>query len=383
MATESPATTAHPMRSPAARAPGAPHPMRSVAFRKEREATWQALEELIATADKRGLRTLSAEQLARLPHLYRATLSSLSVARSISLDRALTDYLENLVGRAYFVVYGTRQHLRRQLSAFFLSRLPSTIRRARWHILVAAIVMLAAAVAAFQLTSADMDYYDAFAGDMAQGRTPASSTAELREGLYDTESGSGMLATFAASLFSHNARIGILAFATGFVAGLPTLFLLFYNGLVLGAFAALFHARGLGVDLWAWMLPHGVTELTAVVLCGAAGLQLAHALVFPGALPRMDSLREHGRAAAVIVIGAVCMLFFAGLIEGVFRQTVTSVPIRLAVAGATTAWWISYFGFVGRARDATERAVEGGRPEARGPGRELLPQMSGQMEVAR
>jgi uncharacterized membrane protein SpoIIM required for sporulation len=328
----------------------APRQMRSVEFRKEREATWQALEALIATADKHGLRTLGAEQLARLPHLYRATLSSLSVARSISLDRALTDYLESLVGRAYFVVYGTRQHLRRQLSEFFLWRLPSTIRAAKWHILVAAVVMFTAAVAAFQLTWADMDSYYAFAGDMAQGRTPASSTAELRDGLYYTESGSGGLATFAASLFSHNARIGIFAFATGFVAGLPTLFLLFYNGLVLGAFAALFHARGLGVDLWAWMLPHGVTELLAVILCGAAGFQLAHALVFPGARTRMDSLRERGRAAAVIVIGAVCMLFVAGLIEGVFRQTVTSVPIRFTVAGATAAWWIYYFGFVGRSR---------------------------------
>ena len=230
----------------------------------------------------------------------------------------------------------------------------------------------------------DMDYYYAFVGDMAAGRTPASSTAELRDGLYHVESGSGMLATFAASLFSHNARIGILAFATGFVAGLPTLVLLFYNGLVLGGFAALFHARGLAVDLWAWMLPHGVTELTAVVLCGAAGLQLAHALVFPGARTRIDSLRDHGRAAALIVVGAVIMLFIAGLIEGVFRQTVTSVPIRFAVAGATAVWWTYYFGFVGRTRDRAEAGdpVRGIQPEPRQAG-ELLPQMSGGMEVAR
>jgi uncharacterized membrane protein SpoIIM required for sporulation len=328
--------------------------LRSVEFRREREATWRELEGLIAAADRHGLRTLGAEQLARLPHLYRAALSSLSVARSISLDRALVDYLESLVGRAYFVVYGTRQHLRRQLSEFVLWKLPSTVRRAKWHILVAVLVTLAAAIAAFQLTSADMDYYYAFVGDMAQSRTPASSTAELREGLYHTESGSGILATFAAGLFSHNARIGILAFATGFVAGLPTLLLLFYNGLVLGGFAALFHARGLAVDLWAWMLPHGVTELTAVILCGAGGLQLAQALVFPGARTRMDSLREHGRAAALIVVGAVAMLFLAGLIEGVFRQTVTSVPIRFAVAGATAAGWTYYFGFVGRRRDRAE-----------------------------
>jgi uncharacterized membrane protein SpoIIM required for sporulation len=364
----------------------APRQLRSVEFRKEREATWRALEDLIAAADKRGLRTLTAEQLARLPHLYRATLSSLSVARSISLDRALTAYLENLVGRAYFVVYGTRQHLRRQISEFVHWKLPSTIRKARWHILLAAVVMLAAAIAAFQLTSADLDYYYAFAGDMAQGRTPASSTTELRATLYHTESGSGILATFAASLFSNNARIGILAFATGFVAGLPTLLLLFYNGLVLGAFAALFHSRGLGVDLWAWLLPHGVTELTAVVLCGGAGFQLAHGLVFPGAQTRLDSLRDHGRSAAVVVIGAVCMLFLAGMIEGVFRQTVTSVPIRFTVAGATAAWWIYYFGFVGRGRDRGEPDTHEAaslRRRRRRAGRDVAAQLSEPREVTR
>jgi uncharacterized membrane protein SpoIIM required for sporulation len=332
--------------------------LKSSEFRKGRAEGWLELERLVTRVERQGIRRLSLDELQRLPILYRAALSSLSVARSISLDRALTDYLENLVGRAYFVVYGTRQHLRRQLAEFFLWKLPSTIRAAKWHILVSVLVTIAAAIAAFQLTWSDMDYYYAFAGDMAQGRTPASSTAELREGLYHTESGSGVLATFAASLFSHNARIGILAFATGFIAGLPTLLLLFYNGLLLGAFLALYYARGLGLDLWAWMLPHGVTELTAVVLCGAAGLLLAQALVFPGARTRIDSLREQGRAAAVIVLGAVVMLFVAGLIEGVFRQTVTSVPIRLTVAGATAAGWIYYFGFAGRGRVRRDAATE-------------------------
>jgi uncharacterized membrane protein SpoIIM required for sporulation len=365
---------------------GAPRQLRSVEFRREREATWRELEDLLAAADRRGLRTLSAEQLARLPHLYRATLSSLSVARSISLDLALTAYLENLVGRAYFVVYGSRQHLRRQLADLVTWQLPAAIRRARWHILAAALVIVTAAIAAFRLTSADMDYYYVFVGDLAQGRTPAAPTAELREGLYHTETGSAMLATFAASLFSHNARIGILAFATGFVAGLPTLWLLFYNGLVVGSFAALFHARGLGVDLWAWMLPHGVTELTAVVLCGAAGFQIAHGLVFPGARTRLDSLREHGRSAALVVVTAVAMLFIAGLIEGVFRQTVTSVPIRIAVAATTAAWWIYYFGFVGRGRErerVARDAPAGTRGRRAGPDPGLAPQHSGQIEVAR
>jgi uncharacterized membrane protein SpoIIM required for sporulation len=329
-------------------------PMRSVEFRREREATWVELERLITAADKRGLRSLGADELARLPHLYRATLSSLSVARSISLDRALTEYLENLVGRAYFVVYGTRQHLRRQLADFFGWRLPAAVRRAKWHILIAALITIAGAVAAYALVRSDSDYYYTFVGDMAQDRTPASSTAELRAGLYDQHGVSGFLGTFAASLFSHNARIAILAFALGFVAGLPTLFLLFYNGLVLGGFAALYQSRGLGWDLWGWLLPHGVTELSAVILAGAGGLVLAHGLVFPGARTRLDSLRERGRHAAVLVIGAVLMLFIAGLIEGIFRQTVTNIYVRYAVAATTAILWLAYFGLAGRRRAAQD-----------------------------
>jgi uncharacterized membrane protein SpoIIM required for sporulation len=347
--------------------------MRSVAFRREREASWNELEALIAQAEKRGVRSLPADKLARLPHLYRATLSSLSVARSISLDRALVDYLENLAGRAYFVVYGTREHLLKKLAGFFLRTLPQTVRASKWHLVFAAVVSLAAAIAAFALTLGDMDFYYVFVGEMAQGRTPASTTAELRDVLYHGNDEAGALATFAASLFSHNAQIGILAFATGFVAGLPTVLLLIYNGFVLGGFAALYHSRGLDSELWAWLLPHGITELLAVFLCGAGGFQLAHALVFPGSSTRLDALRERGRAAAVIVVGCVCMLFIAGLIEGIFRQTVTSIAIRYSVAAVTLAWWIYYFGFVGRAR----------RVLIAQPARELVPQASGQLEVVR
>ncbi len=350
--------------------------MRSVEFRREREASWRELEALIAAADRRGLRALSATELARLPHLYRATLSALSVARSISLDRALIDYLESLTGRAYFVVYGTRQALGRHLRELFGHRIPAAVRAARWHVLLAAVLLVAGAVAAFTLTRADQELYYAFVGDMSQGRSPASSTAELRAGLYDDGGGvAAALSTFAAQLFSHNSRIGIMAFSLGVVAGLPTLVLLFYNGLVLGAFVALYHSRGLAIDVWGWLLPHGVTELLAVILCGGAGLLIGHGLVFPGEQTRLEALRSRGRQAALVVVIAVIMLFGAGLLEGVFRQTVTSVPVRYGVATATAAWWLWYFGFVGRARPARPgaRARAAAPPSAPAAAAELAP----------
>ncbi len=331
--------------------PGLDPTLRSVQFRREREATWQQLESLLARAHDQGLDGLVPDELAQLPHLYRASLSSLSVARAISLDRALTDYLESLVARAYVVVYGSRERARTRIAAWLSWRFPAAVRAAKWHVLLAALFMAAGAVVAYAMVRDDTDAFYLFVdASYAGGRDPAASTSELRDVLYQQQGFDQSLTHFATSLFTHNARIGMLAFALGFVAGLPTVFLMFMNGLVIGAFAALHHGRGLGVDLWAWLLPHGVTELLAVILCGAAGLLLGHALVFPGAEPRGDALRRRGRMAAEIVLGAVVMLFIAGLIEGIFRQMVTSVPVRFTVAGLTALGWLGYFGWVGRAR---------------------------------
>ncbi|MCB9543794.1 MAG: stage II sporulation protein M, partial [Myxococcales bacterium] len=159
------------------------------------------------------------------------------------------------------------------------------------------------------------------------------------------------LFTFASFLFGHNARIGILAFGLGVVLGLPTLYLMLHNGLLLGAFAGLYHARGLSLDLWGWLLPHGVTELSAVVVCGGAGLALARALLFPGRLSRAESLVAEGRRAAGVVMGAVVMFFIAAIIEGLFRQLVQDVTARYTLAAVTALALAGYLTLVGRELD--------------------------------
>ena len=83
--------------------------LKSQRFRAEREADWRRLETLLTKAEKRlGAQACSDEELLEMPVLYRQALSSLSVARSISLDQSLIDYLESLCTRAYFFVYGAR-----------------------------------------------------------------------------------------------------------------------------------------------------------------------------------------------------------------------------------------------------------------------------------
>jgi uncharacterized membrane protein SpoIIM required for sporulation len=284
--------------------------------------------------------------------LYRATVSSLSVARAVSLDRNVLDYLESLSARAYLHVYGPRRSFPQVVGTFLARSFPRLVRRHAIALALAAAVMAAGAVAGWQLCERDPELFYAFVpGELVQGRGPTASTEALREMLYSTRERADELAIFAASLFDNNARVGMFAFALGFAAGVPVFLLMLTTGLMLGAFGQLHAARGLGVEFWGWVLPHGVTELLAVLLCGAAGLVIAKGLVFPGRYSRLENLARDGREAGMIVVGAVLMLFVAALIEGIFRQTVRSDTVRYVVAVSSALLWLAYFTLAGRVTD--------------------------------
>lgn len=325
-------------------------PLKSYEFRRERESSWHELEDMVARAEKRGLKSLPAEELLRLPTLYRATLSSLSVARSISLDQNVLNYLESLCARAYFQVYGARASLWEGIVTFLTHGFPAAVRATLRPNLLAALWMVLGGVIGFLLVQANGDWYYTFVGgDMAGGRSPAASTEYLRDGLYDgTDTAAEMLYVFATYLFSHNAGIGIFAFALGFALGIPTVLLLFYNGLTLGAFLALYDSRGLTWDLVGWLSVHGTTEIFAIVLCGGGGLVLAGAIIFPDRETRLESLARRGRTAGTLIMGAVLMLFVAGLLEGFARQLVTEISARYLIGGLMLAFWLSYFTLGGR-----------------------------------
>ncbi|HEY4573824.1 MAG TPA: stage II sporulation protein M [Thermoanaerobaculia bacterium] len=321
--------------------------LKSAQFRREREAAWKELEELLARLEKKGLESLTADELHRLPVLYRSAVSSLSVAAAISLDKNLLDYLTALVSRAYMAVYGAKRRLGEAVADFFLRRFPWAVRRHFVFVLVAYALLGLGTLTGYRMVLADPERYYSLVGDaMAQGRNPAASTKELRDILYSGEQ--GPLGLFATFLFTHNAKVGMVCFAVGFVAGVPVIYLLFLNGLELGALAALYQTRGLGAEFWAWVLPHGITELSAVCLCGAAGMAIGAALVFPGRHTRMRNLALQGREVALLALGAVAMLLIAGLIEGIFRQVVHDVGIRWGLATLTLVFWAWYFLAVGR-----------------------------------
>ncbi len=310
--------------------------LRSTQFRREREAAWRELEALVVRVESGGVRALTAAEMLRLPSLYRGVVASLSAARALSLDENLRSWLEALATRACLVVHGVHATPGSSLRRFLHPGLQQALRALAGPVLLAAALLLVGGLAGYGLVARDPEAFYAIVPEgLASGRTPAASTEALREALY---AGPGTEpAPFASFLFVNNARVGLLCFALGIVVGLPTVLLLLGNGLVLGAFVQLHVARGLGADLLGWLLPHGVPELTAVALCGGAGLALGRARWMPGRQGRSHALAEAGRSAAVLVMGAVLLLAVAGVLEGWFRQAVTDIGVRYGMAAVSTA----------------------------------------------
>ncbi|MDH3626791.1 MAG: stage II sporulation protein M [Acidobacteriota bacterium] len=341
--------------------------LQSTQFRAEREDSWYELESLVGRAERRGLRNLTRDELERLPTLYRSAVSSLSVARAISLDRNTLDYLEDLARRSYVVMYTVKTPLLTAAVNFIWYGFPRTVRR-RWRQLALSTAVLVAAIfCGYVLVSSDPEaYYSIVPEEFASAHDPGASTESLRDILYppqfresdeeaETDAEAGSLQVFASILFTRNFKIGLLCIGLGFAAAAPVFYLLFYNGLLLGAIGAIYSSHGLGPDFWAWVLPHGVTELGAVCLCGMAGMVLGQAVVFPEKEGRLETLAARGRELAYVTVGALIMFLIAAVIESFFRQLVQDIVIRWTLAGITLVMWVCFFCFAGRGHKSATR----------------------------
>ncbi len=343
-----------------AAAPAAPtEQIRSARFRNEREAGWKRLDELVRRAEKRGAKALGYEEALELASLYRQAMNALSVARAISMDRALLTYLDALCARAYLVVYAPQESLGGLLTRLLTRGIPQAARRSGWPLLIGFLAMALGGVLGAVLYDLDHSWFYTFVpGGLADGRTPEASTEYLRSTLFDTSGNHhDDLSTFATFLFSHNTQVAILTFALGVFFTLPSFLLTFYNGLLLGAFWRMFDEKGLGYELTGWLSIHGVTELAAICIACAGGAQLGLAMLLPGDMTRREALRHRGRDAVKLMLLAALMLVAAAVLEGFFRQTVQSTEARLAIGWGIGALWATWLLLAGRDPAAQAKRV--------------------------
>jgi uncharacterized membrane protein SpoIIM required for sporulation len=325
--------------------------VRQSSFVARRKPGWDRLETLLSAVERRGIRSLAAGELGELGRLYRWATSDLAYADGHRFDPTLRAYLNRLTARAHAHVYGAEaaggtNRFRR----FFTHGFPAEIRRSKWYILACAAVFASSAVLAYWLV--------AIKPVNAYALLPAELIGPLHGSLHDTNfKFDHDLAPLVSSwIMTNNIRIAIGSFAGGVLLAVPTLYLLLFNGLMVGGMGALYANAGYGYDFWATVAPHGCIELTAIVISAAAGTMLAAPIINPGRLRRADALKRNARRAGVLILGVCCMLVVAGTFEGFFSPLRFPPEVRLSVGAATIVLMIAYFGFCGREPDEVTAA---------------------------
>jgi uncharacterized membrane protein SpoIIM required for sporulation len=328
--------------------------LRSARFRLEREAHWRQLDELVTRAEKGGAAALGYDEVRNLATVYRQAMNSLSVARDISLDRALIAYLESLCARAYLVVYAPQESLGGLMRRVLLHGIPQAVRRSVLPLFIGFLALILGALAGYRLCANDPSwFYTLVPPEMADQRTPDASTDYLRSTIYGNEGhDSDQLA-----VFSHNTAIVILIFTLGVFLSVPSFILTFYNGLILGAFFAMFYRRGLGYDVFAWLSIHGVTELAAIAIACAGGARLGLAVLLPGARTRKEALRHQAHDAVKLAILAALMLVAAAFIEGFLRQLIQDPLWRIVIGWGMGLFWVGWLLLGGRQSKVSREAV--------------------------
>lgn len=280
------------------------------AFSAVRQPAWARLDELTRRRVRDGA---EADELVRL---YQAVATDLSTVRSAAPDPDTVARLSQLLARARSAIAGTHEPAWRDVRRFLVVSLPAALYRIRWWSVAVMTAFLLVAVVAGWWVATDADA-------LAAMGTPAQRQQYVDEAFasyYDPGLG------FAAVVWTNNAWIAAVCIGIG-ISGIGPLYVLAQNAVNVGATGGMMAAHG-SLDVFLTLIaPHGLLELTAIFVAGAAGLRLCWTWVDPGGRPRGRALAEEGRSTITVAIGLVGALALSGLVEGF-------------VTGSSLPWWL-------------------------------------------
>jgi uncharacterized membrane protein SpoIIM required for sporulation len=292
---------------------------------QKRTPHWERLTSLVAAADHNRLKGLSRSELQELALLYRQVASDLSTLRQDRTSAALTAQVNHLLARAHHIIYSSRKSSWRNALLFLRDSYPLIFRKQIGYVFAALVVMLLGTLLATAFTLADSRFATPILG-------PSIMENVERHEMW-TNSIVSASPQASSGIMTNNLTVSFSAFAGGLLFSFGALYILFLNGLMLGAVAVVCQKAGMAVLLWSFIAPHGSLELPAIVIAGAAGLRLGHGMLFPGIYRWKDSVARAGSEAVRLVSGVIPMLIIAGSLEGFFSPSAAPVALKFAVGG--------------------------------------------------
>jgi uncharacterized membrane protein SpoIIM required for sporulation len=318
------------------------------AFIDSSREVWERLAASVKAARAGGVSALAPTDLRTLHEDYRRTAADLAYAQTHFADSRTERHLNELVGLAHAELYGSAPRTMASAWRFLATGYPRLVRAHAREVLLAGAILFGAV--ALGMLLARVNY------PLARIFIPES----MRDTVGDRVDQGGDIAQIAAAvaplltaaITANNVQVALMAFAGGMTFGAITVYALAVNGLLLGALAGTFARGGGSLYFWSMIVPHGSLELPAIVLAGASGLILARALVSPGDLPRMTSLRAASPQAVRMVLGTIPLFVLAGIIEGFFTPARLDSGLKLAFGAVMALLLAAYLGLAGRSRES-------------------------------
>ncbi len=301
---------------------------------KRRKPHWERLDFLLKTSEKQGLKSLSRTELQELTLLYRQTAADLSTLREDVSGSQLATHVNQLLGRAHNTIYFGKRDSVSGAYGFFRNQYPVLFRR-HFNLFLAAVALFGLGAAAGLVLTASKP-------DFALHVVGPQMVQKIQHREMWTNSIVAIKPLASSGITTNNLSVAFATFAFGITGGIVTAYLLVFNGLLLGVIGTACFKSGLSLGLWSFVAPHGVLELPAIFISGAAGLLIAKGLLFPGTLPRRLSLRRNSAEAIRLLLGVIPMLIVAGLLEGFFSPSKLPVPLKFGVAAAMATLLVLY-----------------------------------------
>jgi len=273
-------------------------------------------------------------ELQELGLLYRQTASDLAIVREDNTSNQLSAYLNSLLGRAHNLIYMGHRPKISELTKFYSQTYPQVFRETFPQTMLAFGIFMVTALAGFALTIHDPSFAHRMLGAQMM------DTIEKRE--MWTHSIVTVKPLAASAIMTNNLSVAFTTFALGITCGIGTAWMMVVNGLLLGVVGAASWHAGMAEQLWSFVAPHGVLELPAIFIAGGAGFEIARGMLFPGLLPRRESLARAGGRAARLLLGTIPMLVVAGTIEGFLSPSDIAAPLKFLFAAVMFAALVAY-----------------------------------------
>jgi len=314
---------------------------------EKRKPYWSRLEQLLEQTQRSGLKSLARSDLQELSLLYRQTAADLAAIREDTSSVHFARYLNQLLARAHNTIYAGRKSSPWGIISFFQSTYPRIFRKNLRFTLAAFVLFLVGAAVGALLTLQDPDF------EMQVIGPQMVETIEHHQ--MWTHSIVSIKPVASSQIMTNNLSVSFATFALGITAGLGTIYMVVFNGLMMGVIGVACALSGMSLSLWSFVAPHGVLELPAIFIAGGAGLRIAQGLLFPGTLPRRQSLSFAGVEATKLLLGCIPMLIVAGVIEAFVSPTGMAIHLKFLMAAALFTLLVGYFVVQGREGTGAEK----------------------------